>query len=411
MNHPTHLIIIGGGAAGFFGAIAAAERYPEARVTLLEKARTVLNKVRISGGGRCNVTHAAPSTAALLKGYPRGERFLKTVFAQFDHTDTVAWFARRGVPLKTEADGRMFPTTDSSETIIRCLLDAARAAGVDVRTSSGVERLVPEAGGFTLTLFSGETLRADRVLVTTGGNPNLAGYDSLAALGHQIVPPVPSLFTFNVPDSPLRALPGVSVPTGTVRLAGTKLGQTGPVLLTHWGFSGPAVLKLSAWGARELAAAGYQLTALVNWTEGTQETIRTELDDFRRTRAGKQVGTLPAFGVPTRLWHALCAEAGLAETTRWAEAPAKALNRLAELLTNAPFRVQGKTTYKDEFVTCGGVSLADVNPQTMESRRCPGLFLAGEVLDVDGITGGYNFQAAWSTGYVAGRAGGSRQGQ
>jgi predicted Rossmann fold flavoprotein len=395
-------VVIGGGAAGFFGAIAAAERYPNARVTILEKARTVLSKVRVSGGGRCNVTHAVPGTAAMLKGYPRGERFLKTVFAQFNHADTVEWFARRGVPLKTEADGRMFPTTDSSETIIRCLLDAARRAGVEVRISSGVERVVPENGGFEVSLYLGETLRADRVLLTTGGQPNPAGYDGLVALGHAIVPPVPSLFTFNVPDSPLRALPGVSVPAGTVRLAGTKLSQTGPVLLTHWGFSGPAVLKLSAWGARELAMAGYRATALINWTGGTYDTVRAELDGFRQGRSNKQIGTLPAFGVPQRLWQALCAEAGVGETTRWAEAPAKALNRLAELLTNAPFQVQGKTTYKEEFVTCGGVSLSDVDPHTLESRRCPGLFLAGELLDIDGITGGYNFQAAWSTGYVAG---------
>lgn len=401
----SRVAVIGGGAAGFFAALAAAEAFPQARITIFEKSRAVLGKVRISGGGRCNVTNAAPTVAHLVKGYPRGEKFLRPLFQQFDNHATIRWFEERDVPLKTEPDGRVFPVSDQSADVVACLETEARRLGVGVRLSAGVARLSWQgaAGRWQLKLQSGERVEADRVIVTTGGNPNLAGYDWLAELGHGIVPPVPSLFTFNVPDSPLLSLAGVAVPEAGVRLSGTKSGQQGPVLLTHWGFSGPAVLRLSAWGARDLAARNYQFEAAFNWVfPKKSDDVLVALADTRTHHARKQVASFPLFGLPQRFWRALVAEAGLPETTRWAEAPAKALNRLGELLVNGTFPVRGKTTFKDEFVTCGGVALTEIHSRTLESRHAPGLFFAGEILDVDGITGGYNFQAAWTTGYVAG---------
>lgn len=412
MNHTPHVAVVGGGAAGFFAALAAAEAFPHAQITLFEKNRTVLGKVRISGGGRCNVTNAAPTVAHLVKGYPRGDQFLRPLFRQFDNHATIRWFESRGLPLKTEPDGRVFPVSDQSADVIACLETEARRLGVKVRTSAGVARLSwREAVGsgrrsaWQLELQTGEVFEADRVIVTTGGNPHLAGYGWLAELGHAVVPPVPSLFTFNVPDSPLLQLAGVAVPEANVRLSGTKQSQTGAALLTHWGFSGPAVLRLSAWAARDLAERAYRFEAAFNWVfPKKNDEVLGILAETRAHHARKQVASLPLFGLPQRFWRALVTEAGLPESTRWAEAPAKAVNRLSELLVNGTFPVRGKTTFKDEFVTCGGVALSEVNPQTLESRRVPGLFFAGEVLDIDGITGGYNFQAAWTTGYVAGRA-------
>jgi len=404
--------VLGGGAAGFFGAIACAEANPQQVVYLLEKSPKLLSKVRVSGGGRCNVTHACESAAQLVQHYPRGGRQLKDAFKQFGVADTVDWFAKRGVTLKTEADGRMFPTTDSSETIARALEDAARRAGVRVlpRTAAEGITVLPD-GEFKLTLSgegsaaAGAELRAGRLLIATGGNPKSAAYDWLRALGHSIAEPVPSLFTFNVPASPLRDLPGVSVPHARVVLAGEKLQYEGPLLVTHWGVSGPAVLKLSAWGARRLHDLAYQGTALVSWVPThTDETLRPWAQAFRLENGKKQVAAHPQFGLPTRLWRTLAAEAGIGPETRWNEVPAKAQNRLLELLLRTPLQVQGKTTHKDEFVTCGGIPLNEVNLATFESHRIPGLFFAGEVLDIDGITGGFNFQAAWTTGFLAGQA-------
>ena len=409
---PGPIVVLGGGAAGFFGAIACAEAQPGVPVFLLEKSPKLLGKVRVSGGGRCNVTHACESAAQLVQHYPRGGRPLKEAFQQFGVADTVAWFARRGVSLKTEADGRMFPTTDSSETIARALEDAAHRAGVRVFLRTAAERIEQlPGGGFALAIGGegsaglGPVLRASRLLVATGGHPKAAAYDWLRALGHTLAEPVPSLFTFNVPASPLRELPGVSVPLARVVLAGEKLHYEGPLLVTHWGVSGPAVLKLSAWGARRLHELGYQGTALVSWVPGhTDETLRPWLQSFRLANGRKQVAAHPQFGLPARLWRTLAEQAGLGPDVRWSEVPAKAQNRLLELLLRTPLQVQGKTTHKEEFVTCGGIPLAEVNFRTMESRRVPGLYFAGEVLDVDGITGGFNFQAAWTTGFLAGRA-------
>ena len=404
--------VLGGGAAGFFAAIACAEANPAAQVLLLEKTGKVLSKVRVSGGGRCNVTHACDTAARLVAHYPRGSKQLKAAFQQFGVADTVAWFARRGVALKTEADGRMFPVTDSSETIARALEDAARRAGVRVVLHTSADAIEPlPTGGFRLQLSGsgavgfGPTLAVARLLVATGGHPKTASYDWLRALGHGIAEPVPSLFTFNVPDSPLRALPGVSVAQARVVLAGEKLSYEGPLLVTHWGVSGPAVLKLSAWGARRLSELGYTGTALVNWIPTfTEETLRPWLQQFRQENGRKTVAAHPQFGLPQRLWRTLAEQAGIGPETRWSEAPAKAQNRLLELLLRTPLAVRGKTTHKDEFVTCGGVPLDEVDLTTMQSRRVPGLYFAGEVLDVDGITGGFNFQAAWTTGFLAGRA-------
>ncbi|MBD2766733.1 NAD(P)/FAD-dependent oxidoreductase [Hymenobacter sp. BT664] len=406
------MAVLGGGAAGFFGAISCAEANPRVQVVLVEKTGKLLSKVRVSGGGRCNVTHACDTPSQLVAHYPRGSKHLKAAFQQFGVAETIAWFARRGVPLKTEADGRMFPTTDSSETIARALEDAARQAGVRILLNTSADEVQPEpTGGFILKLSGsgaaalGSTLHASGLLVATGGNPKSANYDWLRALGHTIAEPVPSLFTFNVPDSPLSELMGVSVPHARVVLAGEKLQYEGPLLVTHWGVSGPAVLKLSAWGARRLNELGYVGTALINWTPSfTEETLRPWLQQFRQENGKKTVASNPQFGLPQRLWRNLTEQAGIAPEMRWSDLPAKSQNRLLELLLRSPLAVRGKTTYKEEFVTCGGISLAEVDLKTMQSRRVPGLYFAGEVLDIDGITGGFNFQAAWTTGFLAGRA-------
>ncbi|GAC1368067.1 MAG: NAD(P)/FAD-dependent oxidoreductase [Hymenobacter sp.] len=404
--------VLGGGAAGFFGAIACAEANPHVPVVLVEKTGKLLGKVRISGGGRCNVTHACDTPTQLVAHYPRGSKQLKAAFQQFGVADTIAWFAKRGVPLKTEADGRMFPTTDSSETIAHALEEAARRAGVRILTNTGVDEIRPQPqGGFQLQLSGsgaaqhGPALRASGVLVATGGNPKSINYDWLRALGHTIAAPVPSLFTFNVPNSPLSELMGVSVPQVRVVLAGEKLQYEGPLLVTHWGVSGPAVLKLSAWGARRLSELGYVGTALISWVPSfTDETLRPWLQQFRQDNGRKTVAANPQFGLPQRLWRNLNEQAGIGPETRWSDLPAKAQNRLLELLLRTPLAVRGKTTYKEEFVTCGGIPLDEVDLKTMQSRRVPGLYFAGEVLDIDGITGGFNFQAAWTTGFLAGRA-------
>ncbi|WP_162053076.1 BaiN/RdsA family NAD(P)/FAD-dependent oxidoreductase [Pontibacter pamirensis] len=404
------IVVIGGGAAGFFGAITCAHTDPTARVLLLEKSGKLLAKVRVSGGGRCNVTHHCFVPTLLSQHYPRGARQLKDAFKVFGAQETVDWFSDRGVQLKAETDGRMFPITDNSETIIECLLQEAKRVGVQIRTGSGVESIVPEetvAGQpmFTLQLSSGENLRADKVLVSTGGNPKAAGYDWLRALGHKIQEPVPSLFTFNVPSSPLKELQGVSVPKAKVRVAGQKLEYEGPLLITHWGYSGPAVLKLSAWGARIFHEQQYTFTALINWIpDYTEESLREHLQAYRQAHPKKVVSTNPLFGLPQRLWKVLTSLAEVPAEIRWAELPGKNTNKLVESLLRLPVEVKGKTTFKEEFVTCGGVELNSVNMKTMESRVQPGLYFAGEVLDIDGITGGFNFQAAWTTGYLAGKA-------
>ena len=399
------IIIIGGGAAGFFGAISAAENNPDAKVILLEKNRTVLNKVRISGGGRCNVTHACSDNKQLAKFYPRGGTFLRPLFNQFNVQNTVQWFENQGVELKTESDGRMFPITDNSETIAQCLEQKAKKLGVTVMTSFGVSKITSKDKQITsLELQSGEILPADSVLVTTGGNPNVTGYQWLMDTGHTIVSPVPSLFTFNVPTSHFLDLAGVSVQKASVKVAGKKLIQDGALLVTHWGFSAPAVLKLSAWGARELADLLYDFTAIINWIPDVSEKkIREIFEEIKKTNPKKLIQSNQQFELPSRLWKRFCELSEIDENLRWIDLTIKHTNKLIENLMNSPQKVQGKTTFKEEFVTCGGIDLSEINPETLESKLIKGLFFAGEVLDIDAVTGGYNFQAAWTTGFIAGK--------
>ena len=403
------MTIIGGGAAGFMAAITAAERNPKAEVLILEKNRTVLNKVRISGGGRCNVTHACYDNRLLVKNYPRGERFLKRLLPHFDVSSTVQWFKSRGAPLKTEDDGRMFPVSNSSETIVDCLISEARKNNIQIRTSTAVKsfQYLSEStlqNGFVLNLSDDTTLVADRLLIATGGHPKREGFDWLAAHDHQIENPVPSLFTFNAPGNYLLPLSGVSVQDTQVRIMGTKLEWRGPLLITHWGFSGPAVLKLSAWGARVLAENGYRFTFKINWLPSlTEEEVRTALLREKTTSPKQMTSTHARFGLPLRLWRAFLEHCEIAPTLRWLDVSNKSVNRLVNILMNSQFEIAGKSTYKEEFVTAGGVALSEINPLTLESKRVPGLYFAGEVLDVDGITGGFNFQNAWTTGYIAGK--------
>lgn len=401
------ILVVGGGAAGFFGAIAAAEADSDASVQLLEAGRDLLSKVRISGGGRCNVTHHCFDPALLVQHYPRGGRALRGAFSRFQPQDTVAWFQRRGVRLKTEADGRMFPMTDDSETIIDCLQREARRVGVQVQTRMPVAAIESQGDRLQLQLKSGERLTGDRILLATGSSP--LGYRLAQSLGHRVVAPVPSLFTFTVKDPQLHALAGVSANPVAVslRLPEAKpLTQTGPLLITHWGFSGPAVLKLSAWGARLLHQHRYQATLIVNWLPNhNPEQLRTILQTTKSTWVKRQIATQSPVPLTKRLWQYLVQHrAQISAATTWANLSKKQLNTLVHCLSQDAYGISGKGQFKDEFVTCGGISLPEVNFKTLESRLCPGLFFAGEILDVDGITGGFNFQNAWTTGWIAGHA-------
>lgn len=402
------VIVLGGGAAGFFAAIACAEANPDASVLLLERTSRVLGKVKISGGGRCNVTHACFDPARLVTYYPRGGQALRGAFARFQPQDTVDWFQSRGVELKTEPDGRMFPVTDDSQTIIDSLTAAAAKTGVQVRTQVLVQSISRHNGRFSLTLDSNDALQADAVILATGSNPQ--GWTWAAALGHTIEPPVPSLFTFEISDARIEGLAGLSVEEATLHLEDSSLKQVGPLLITHRGLSGPAVLKLSAWGARFLAEKSYQATLLVNWLGGlTRESAQASLEKMRKTYPLKVVPAVNPFKIPRRLWVRLIQAAGISETLKWTETSNERVRKLAEELTAGRFAIKGKNPFKDEFVTCGGVRLDEVDFRTMESKRCPGLYFAGEVLDVDGVTGGFNFQNAWTTGFLAGSASGPKR--
>ncbi len=396
--------ILGGGAAGFFGAIHCAETYPQHEVVLLEKANKLLAKVLVSGGGRCNVTHDCPDNGLLVQFYPRGNKELRSAFEKFSVKDTIAWYKKRGVILKTESDGRMFPITDNSETIANCLLDAAREAGVRIYSNLQQVRLYKNTNGFTVKVKDEREFHFDRILIATGGFPKLEGFNWLKELGHDIVEPVPSLFTFNLKDHPLAALPGISVEKAEVKVMGTKLIQEGPLLITHWGLSGPAILRLSAWGARELHEKEYKFDIMVNWLPNfKEESLRAAIDSFKEQNIKKQIqGQSPFREISARLWKWFCDAASIPDTLKWADISKKQLNVLVEKLLRSIFPVEGKSTFKDEFVTAGGVSLKDVDFKTMQSKKCPGMYFAGEVLNIDAITGGFNFQAAWTTGYIAG---------
>jgi predicted flavoprotein YhiN len=431
------IIVVGGGAAGFFAAITCAETTPDTEVIVLEKGPQFLSKVRISGGGRCNVTHACFDAQEFATRYPRGEQALRSPFRQFQASDTVAWFESRGVNLKTEDDGRMFPVTDSSQTIIDCLMRAARDVGVRLRSDCGVERVtrnktdgfcleVSVAGSAAVSAASsgggplreatetrggtpreraGSRLSCDRLLLATGGCRAASAGQLATSLGHTLEPCVPSLFTFHINVSWLRALAGVTIEQVEAAIPSAGLRERGPLLITHWGLSGPVILRLSAWGARELNRVNYQFPLLVNWLPGLNaEAVTKEMNSRRQKQPAKLIVNTPLSPLPARLWEQLVLAAGISRETRWAELARSAQHQLAQQLTRTELPVSGKSLNKDEFVTCGGVRLSEVNFKTMVSRICPGLYFAGELLDIDGITGGFNFQAAWTTGWIAGRA-------
>ncbi|MCC3416259.1 MAG: NAD(P)/FAD-dependent oxidoreductase [Microcoleus sp. PH2017_29_MFU_D_A] len=409
------ITVIGGGAAGFFSAITCAKTYPQARVTLLEAGRQVLAKVRISGGGRCNVTHACFDPGVLVQNYPRGGKALRGAFTRFQPRDTVDWFASHGVKLKTEEDGRMFPITDDSATIVNCLIRAAEDAGVRIRTGDAVvyvKKLMGNgaedghgdiASTFEVELKSGESFKCDRILLATGSNPS--GFKWAKELGNTVEVPVPSLFTFNIADNRIKDLAGVSVPNAKVKLPGAKLEQSGPLLITHWGVSGPAVLKLSAWGARFLHDRHYRTSVLINWLpQYNAEVLRQQLLGVKSQLSHRLIVSSCPFPMPRRLWERLTSSIGIDEQKRWADLSNKAIDKLLLELVQGEYQIAGKGAFKEEFVTCGGVNLKEVDFKTMESRRCPGLFFAGEILDIDGVTGGFNFQSAWTTAWLAGIA-------
>ena len=372
---------------------------------IVEKGNRVLNKVRVSGGGRCNVTHACFDIAEMVKRYPRGTHFVRKAFHRFFSTDTIQWYSERGVELKAEADGRMFPVTDSSQTIIDCLLKETNRYGVQLLMNKEVRALTRAGEQWQVQFANGIQMAADYVCVACGGYPKAAMFEWLQQTGHTIEAPVPSLFTFNMPGNPITQLMGVSVEKALVRITGTKLAEEGPVLITHWGMSGPAVLRLSAWGARLLHEGQYAFTAMVNWLPGRNEQeLREQLMQLRFDLAPQKVSNKNPFGLPQRLWEYLLEQSGVKPDTRWADLPAPAQNKLVKNLCAQAFDVKGKTTFKEEFVTAGGIRLNEVDANTMMSKRAPHLYFAGEILDVDGVTGGFNFQHAWTSAWVAAEA-------
>jgi len=398
------IIVVGGGAAGFFAAIASAEACPAAEVVVLEKSARFLDKVRISGGGRCNVTHACFELRDFATRYPRGEKALLSPFQKFSARETVEWFAARGVPLKTESDGRMFPVTDSSETIIECLLNAATQAGVELELNRSVVAVAKLGDGtFQLKLADASDLSCDRLLLATGGCRAAAAGQLAVSLGHSLVPPVPSLFTFQIESDWLRAAAGISLPSAALSVPVANLRQRGPLMITHWGLSGPVVLVLSAWGARALHDLNYRFPLLVNWVPDLNvEQLQNEIGLLRSRNGAKLVVNTSIASLTARLWEHLVLAAGISRETRWSAFTRVQSQALVRQLSRTEFNVVGKSLNKDEFVTCGGVKLAEVDFKTMQSKLCPGLFFAGELLDIDGVTGGFNFQAAWTTGYLAG---------
>jgi predicted Rossmann fold flavoprotein len=396
-----HLVVIGGGAAGFFCAVNAARLNPHLRVTLLEKTGKLLQKVKVSGGGRCNVTHACFDIAELARHYPRGGSFLKKAFHWFYSKDTVEWFQQRKIALKTEADGRMFPVTNESQTIIDCLLQEARKYNVEILLHHDVQAIEKTDKGLMVHRKGFSPLPCQYVCIAGGGFSKPDGYHFIQKLGHTVETPVPSLFTFNMPGNDITSLMGVTVTDAIVKINGTKLQQQGPLLITHWGMSGPAVLKLSAWAARDLKALQYHFTITVNWWPGMHEQSAWQWLQEQRHQNSAQKIMNAATPLPKRLWQYLISAAGITEDQRWADMNGKQQQALARCLCAHTHEVKGKTTFKEEFVTAGGVTLKEVDPNTLQSKMVPGLYFAGEVLDIDGITGGFNFQNAWTTGFIA----------
>jgi len=394
------LIVIGGGASGFFCAVNAKRMNPALDVTIVEKTGKVLSKVRISGGGRCNVTHENFEIPYMSARYPRGSNLVKKTFHQFFTTDTIEWFRSRGVMLRGEPDGRMFPVTNTSETIIDCLMREMNQQGVRLLYNKDVKRITKQGDQWSL-LFSEGIMLTDYVCIACGGYPKASSFSWLTETGHHIEEPVPSLFTFNMPGNPVTALMGVSVENVQVKIAGTKLQETGPLLITHWGMSGPAVLRLSAWGAHILAEVQYKFSVLVNWLPSIKEHIlRDQIRSLRESNSGQKISGRNPFGLPQRLWEFIVVEAEIKPDWRWADLPVFNQNSLINNLCAQEFRVSGKTTYKEEFVTSGGIRLNEIDANTLESKILPGIFFAGEIMNVDGITGGFNFQYAWTSGYI-----------
>lgn len=400
------VIIIGGGAAGFFTAINAAEKNPELKIIILERGKEVLTKVKVSGGGRCNVTHAEFVPKELSQNYPRGEKELLGPFHTFMTGDTIEWFEKRGVELKIEEDGRMFPVSDSSQTIIDCFLFEAKKFGVEILLNQSVKEILKEESLFKIETNT-DTFSAAKIVVATGSNPKI--WQLLESFGHTVVSAVPSLFTFNIKDVRITDLPGIST-TASVKVIVPKgippLGVRGlPLLITHWGMSGPAILKLSAWGARVLEPLKYHFNIEINWLNTlSEEEVLEVLKDLKNTQGKQTVLKYAQFDLPKRLWQNLVKAAGILETLTWADATRENLQNIANQLTAGIFEVNGKSTFKEEFVTAGGVDLKEVNFRTFESRKVDGLYFAGEVLDIDAITGGFNFQNAWTGGFIVARA-------
>jgi len=396
------IAIIGGGAAGFFSAIHAANEKNE--VHLFEKSNKLLAKVRISGGGRCNLLHDCPYPSELIKAYPRGGRSLKKPFGKFAYKEARAWFEDQGLELKVESDGRVFPVSDNSQSVIEVLERAAYSAGLKVHLGKELRSIRKEGLTFQLEFRGGEVQQFDAVVLAMGGQPKLKAFDFLKNLDLTIVPPVPSLFTFNVPDSPMKELQGLSVPMAWVQVPGTNWKQSGPLLITHWGFSGPAVLKMSAWQALDFQERNYQFPILINWINLSEEEARTQLKGHFEGHPAKAVQNSRCFELPTRLWRKFLQLAQIPMDKANRDLSKKELNRLLEFLVRSPFQVHGKTTFKEEFVTAGGIDLREINLQSYSLKAHPGLYAVGEMVNVDGITGGYNFQHAWTSGYLAGKS-------
>lgn len=397
------IAVIGGGAAGFFAAISCRNHFPNAQVTILEKSSKVLSKVKISGGGRCNVTNACFDNKKLSQHYPRGENQLRKAFDQFNASDTMEWFESRGVKMKVYPDNCVFPLANDSQVIIDCFFTESKKLKIELLLNQRIQEISRADNTFLIQTENGE-LEFDRVIVTIGGQPKSSGFNWMEKLGHQIIEPVPSLFTFNMPKNPICDLMGNVVEQATVKVEGTKLIGQGPLLVTHWGMSGPAILMLSAWGARILNEKNYNFAILVNWlNEVKEDDLRAQLQRYMLEQGGKMISNFNPFPLTNRLWCFLLEKSEILLEMRWKDLGKKNINKLVNTLLNDRYEVSGKTTFKEEFVTAGGISLNEIDIKSMESRIIKGLFFAGEVLNIDGITGGFNFQAAWTTGFIAGK--------
>jgi len=400
------IAIIGGGAAGFFSAIAAKENYLKAKVVIFEKSQNLLSKVKISGGGRCNVTNACNSINELCNAYPRGGKNLKKAFHIFNNKHAIEWFESRGVPLVIQNDNCVFPVSQSSQSIIDCFLKEAKRLKIEIGAGISVKAIHQAGDRLELEFVNEETLSEifDKVIVATGGSPKRSGLEWLEILNHKIENPVPSLFTFNMPDESITKLMGIVVENALVNIQGTKIKSTGPLLITHWGMSGPVILKLSSFGARILNELDYNFKIQINWVnEANNDVVTDQLLNIVKEHSNKILSNYRPYFLPARLWLYLLDKCNLSENKNWGELGKKGMNKLINILTNDEYTVKGRTTFKEEFVTCGGISLESIDLNTMQSKVCKNLYFAGEILDIDGITGGYNFQCAWTTGFIAGK--------